>query len=219
MVYFQQTSGRSIEIFPGKTTRTRLWKYAKSVHYIYIYFSFLYRCRLVPTDDGVSGAITTALPWQITSLRVFSTKTSCHLPHTSKTSTWWAVLTCVWRELTRPDIRRDELGRTRIARSHYKVGCLVKVAYHALMSPSYDYGSPIQENRMLSREKYSELKLQAQFLRVSPAYLTAIPQNQYPTNSVNSSIYTDNAELAVTRLADVIGNRTSFWVVRWIETY
>jgi len=90
----------------------------------------------------------------------------------------------------------------------------VEVAYYALMSSSYDYGSPIQENRMVSREKYSELKLQAQFLRVSPAYLTATPQNQYPINSVNSSIYTDNAELAVTRLVDKVGNRTSFWIVR-----
>ncbi|KAK5007345.1 hypothetical protein LTR28_005405, partial [Elasticomyces elasticus] len=42
---------------------------------------------------------------------------------------------------------------------------------------SYDYGAVISEERLVSREKYSEAKLEANFLQASPAYLTAIPQN------------------------------------------
>ncbi|KAL3417481.1 glycosyl hydrolase family 35 [Phlyctema vagabunda] len=79
---------------------------------------------------------------------------------------------------------------------------------------SYDYGSPIKENRLLTREKYTELKLLAQFLRVSPAYTTMRPVNQYPVNTVNGSYFSTNPALAVTQLADVVGNRTVFWIVR-----
>ncbi|KAH8676554.1 putative beta-galactosidase A [Tricladium varicosporioides] len=78
---------------------------------------------------------------------------------------------------------------------------------------SYDYGSPIRENRLLTREKYSELKLLAQFLLVSPAYLTTKPLNQIP-NTINGSTFTNNLNLATTQLADVVGNKTVFWVVR-----
>ncbi|KAF2461720.1 glycoside hydrolase superfamily [Lineolata rhizophorae] len=78
---------------------------------------------------------------------------------------------------------------------------------------SYDYGGPIRESRMLDREKYSQLKLIAQFLRVSPAYYTTKPLNQYPVNAVNGS-FTDNPGLAVTQLADIVGNKTVFWVLR-----
>ncbi|PQE22525.1 Glycoside hydrolase family 35 protein [Rutstroemia sp. NJR-2017a BVV2] len=42
---------------------------------------------------------------------------------------------------------------------------------HAGGYTSYDYGAAITENREVNREKYSELKLEAQFLKVSPAYL------------------------------------------------
>ncbi|KAM0213259.1 hypothetical protein ACHAQI_004302 [Fusarium lateritium] len=42
---------------------------------------------------------------------------------------------------------------------------------------SYDIGSAITEDRQVNREKYSELKLQANFLQVSPAYLTSKPQD------------------------------------------
>lgn len=79
---------------------------------------------------------------------------------------------------------------------------------------SYDYGSPIKENRLLTREKYSELKLLAQFLRVSPAYLTTRPLNQWPVNTVNGSEFATNPGLAVTQLADIVGNKTVFWIVR-----
>jgi len=79
---------------------------------------------------------------------------------------------------------------------------------------SYDYGSPIKENRLLTREKYSELKLLAQSLRVSTAYLTTRPLNQWPVNTINGSEFSTNPVLAVTQLADVVGNKTVFWIVR-----
>ncbi|TDZ22953.1 putative beta-galactosidase A [Colletotrichum orbiculare MAFF 240422] len=42
---------------------------------------------------------------------------------------------------------------------------------------SYDYGAAIKEDRSVAREKFLELKLQAQFVKVSPTYLTAMPGN------------------------------------------
>ncbi|OTA62729.1 glycoside hydrolase family 35 protein [Hypoxylon sp. EC38] len=42
---------------------------------------------------------------------------------------------------------------------------------------SYDYGVSIKENRHIWREKYSEEKLEANFFKVSPAYLTAVADN------------------------------------------
>ncbi|KAK7561742.1 putative beta-galactosidase [Phyllosticta paracitricarpa] len=70
---------------------------------------------------------------------------------------------------------------------------------------SYDYGSVIRETRVIDREKYSELKLEANFLQVSPAYWTAEPQN-----GTNGS-YTDTDALHVTAL---LGNVTNFYVIR-----
>lgn len=74
---------------------------------------------------------------------------------------------------------------------------------------SYDYGAAISEDRSLTREKYSELKLQAEWLRVSPSYLTAEP------GAALIWTYANNAAITVTRLA---GNSTlgagSFFVVR-----
>lgn len=73
---------------------------------------------------------------------------------------------------------------------------------------SYDYGSVIKEDRTVTREKYSELKLQATFIQSSPGYLTAIP------GSSSTSSYSDNADITVT---PVLGNNTgdaSFFVVR-----
>ena len=70
---------------------------------------------------------------------------------------------------------------------------------------SYDYGAVIAEDRTVSREKYSEAKMQANFLKVSPAYITAIPgQASYGT-------FTSNTDIAVTQLR---GNVTGFYVVR-----
>ncbi|GKZ29849.1 hypothetical protein AbraIFM66950_006710 [Aspergillus brasiliensis] len=70
---------------------------------------------------------------------------------------------------------------------------------------SYDVGAAIAEDRQVSREKYSELKLQSNFLQASPAYLETHPDNG------TYGIYTDTTSLAVTRLA---GNPTNFYVVR-----
>ncbi|KAL8827145.1 MAG: hypothetical protein Q9191_003359 [Dirinaria sp. TL-2023a] len=70
---------------------------------------------------------------------------------------------------------------------------------------SYDYGAVIAEDRTVSREKYSEAKLLANFLQASPAYLTATPGN-----GTNGSFVTTE-ELAVTPL---FGNVTRFYVVR-----
>ncbi|GAB7350686.1 hypothetical protein MBLNU459_g1248t1 [Dothideomycetes sp. NU459] len=72
---------------------------------------------------------------------------------------------------------------------------------------SYDYGAAITEDRLLTREKYSEAKLEANFLQASPAYLTAIPQS----NSHANGSYSNSADIAVTAL---LGNVTNFFVVR-----
>ena len=76
---------------------------------------------------------------------------------------------------------------------------------------SYDYAAAIKEDRTVTREKYSELKIIANFMKVSPSYLDAIPKN------ATSGIYTDSTDLIVTPL---IGNLTSssFYVVRHVNT-
>ncbi|KAF9526882.1 glycoside hydrolase family 35 protein [Crepidotus variabilis] len=80
---------------------------------------------------------------------------------------------------------------------------------HPGVYTSYDYGSAITEDRRL-RDKYYELKLIANFLAVSPAYLTSRPQN------VGSSqgAFTGNSALKTTQLLDVVGNKTAFYVIR-----
>ncbi|KAF7595967.1 hypothetical protein BBP40_004113 [Aspergillus hancockii] len=70
---------------------------------------------------------------------------------------------------------------------------------------SYDVGAAIAENREVSREKYSELKLQANFLQESPAYLTSRPENG------SIGVYSDTRDILVTRLA---GSPTGFYIVR-----
>ncbi|KAJ0304579.1 hypothetical protein COL516b_005940 [Colletotrichum fioriniae] len=70
---------------------------------------------------------------------------------------------------------------------------------------SYDHGASIRENRGIDREKYSEAKIEAHFLRVSEAYLTAIPQNATSTEFVSTP------EL---RVVPIVGDKTRFYVVR-----
>ncbi|KAK5149882.1 hypothetical protein LTS14_010597 [Recurvomyces mirabilis] len=72
---------------------------------------------------------------------------------------------------------------------------------------SYDYAAVIDEMRGVGREKYSEAKLEANFLRASPAYLTAIPQSPYNANGS----YTNNSLIATT---PILGNVTNFYVIR-----
>ncbi|KAI1407154.1 glycoside hydrolase family 35 protein [Hypoxylon sp. FL1857] len=70
---------------------------------------------------------------------------------------------------------------------------------------SYDVGAAIMENRQIIREKYSELKLQGNFLRVSPSYLTTTPDNG------SFGVYTNTSEVVVTPLNGAI---TKYYVVR-----
>ncbi|MCJ1353690.1 MAG: hypothetical protein MMC33_003677 [Icmadophila ericetorum] len=70
---------------------------------------------------------------------------------------------------------------------------------------SYDYGAAIAEDRTVTREKYSEVKLEANFLQASPDYLTAVPGNS------TAGAYVNTAAITTTRLT---GNVTSFFVVR-----
>ncbi|POR33267.1 Beta-galactosidase [Tolypocladium paradoxum] len=71
---------------------------------------------------------------------------------------------------------------------------------------SYDYGACIRENRVVDREKYSEVKLEGEFFKVSPGYLVATP------GPLSTTVYSDNADITVTPL---LGNGTgSFFVAR-----
>jgi hypothetical protein len=72
---------------------------------------------------------------------------------------------------------------------------------------SYDYAAVIAEDRQVNREKYSEQKLQVNFLMASPAYLTATPGNR------SVGVYTDATDLATTPLTGN-GSATNFYVVR-----
>jgi hypothetical protein len=74
---------------------------------------------------------------------------------------------------------------------------------------SYDYGAAITEDRHVWREKYSEGKLEANFLKVSPAYLTALPGN-----AANGSTYVPNSDIASTPIFGTEEPPTSFYVVR-----
>lgn len=85
---------------------------------------------------------------------------------------------------------------------------------HPLGYTSYDHGAVIAEDRQVNREKYSELKLQAHFLRASPSYLTSIPDNG------TFGVYTNTSELVTTRLASADHDEGDFYIVRhsdWIS--
>ncbi|OCT47613.1 putative beta-galactosidase A [Cladophialophora carrionii] len=73
---------------------------------------------------------------------------------------------------------------------------------------SYDYAAAISENRQVDRQKYSEIKLLANFVKASPAYLTATPQELNTT-----SVFTDTSDLKVTSLTSD-GSATTFYIVR-----
>jgi hypothetical protein len=72
---------------------------------------------------------------------------------------------------------------------------------------SYDYAAVIKENRMVDREKYSEAKLEANFVEASPAYLTSTAGN------LTNGTYTDTSALSVTPLFGN-GSDTNFYVLR-----
>ncbi|PGH09913.1 hypothetical protein AJ80_07625 [Polytolypa hystricis UAMH7299] len=72
---------------------------------------------------------------------------------------------------------------------------------------SYDYGSPIAEDRNITREKYSELKLLGNFIKVSPSYINAVPGN------LTNSEYTDTSALTVTPLIGRL-SKSNYFVLR-----
>ena len=72
---------------------------------------------------------------------------------------------------------------------------------------SYDYGSAMTENRELIREKYSELKLEANFLKVTPDYLTS------SVGDSKNGTYTTSLNIFTTPLWGN-GSATNFYVVR-----
>lgn len=78
---------------------------------------------------------------------------------------------------------------------------------HHLGYTSYDYGAPIMEDRGVTRAKYSEAKLLANFLKVTPSYFTATNLN------LTNATYTSTPELGVT---PIIGNGsdTDLYIVR-----
>lgn len=80
---------------------------------------------------------------------------------------------------------------------------------HAGGYSSYDYGAVIEEDgRKITREKYSELKLEAQFLKVSPDYLVSEPARTNLTG-----VYSTNTDITITPLLGRNGTG-SFFVVR-----
>jgi hypothetical protein len=70
---------------------------------------------------------------------------------------------------------------------------------------SYDYASPIREDRRVDREKYSEQKVQANFFKVSPAYLNATRGN------ASNTTWTTTSDLTVT---PAFGGSTGFYFLR-----
>lgn len=74
---------------------------------------------------------------------------------------------------------------------------------------SYDYAAVIAEDRNVAREKYSEAKLLANFIRASTAYITAIPSN----NTNVTGAFTGDSSLFTTQSIGH-GDPTNFYYVR-----
>lgn len=72
---------------------------------------------------------------------------------------------------------------------------------------SYDIGAPITENRLVSREKYSELKLQANFLQASPEYQTSM------SDDGTFGKYTNIHDLITVKL-DTVNSTGAFYIIR-----
>ena len=104
--------------------------------------------------------------------------------------------------------RRYKLGQHGLPRSEslsYPIYAAILMAVGGYTS--YDEGAAIKESREVTREKYSELKLQANFVKVSPAYLTAI------MGQGDNTTYTDNDAIWTTPLGRN-GTETGFYIVR-----
>lgn len=72
---------------------------------------------------------------------------------------------------------------------------------------SYDFRAAIQEDRTITREKYAEIKLEAQFLKASPSYTTSRLAKHA------SSDITGNPLVVTTETRDDFSNAT-FWTTR-----
>ncbi|KAJ6264222.1 Beta-galactosidase [Drechslerella dactyloides] len=75
---------------------------------------------------------------------------------------------------------------------------------------SYDYGAIIREDRRL-RDKYYELKLQTNFLKVSPTYLTSAPWQL--TERQQTDILKGTRGVVLTVLEDTHRSRTKFYII------
>jgi hypothetical protein len=74
---------------------------------------------------------------------------------------------------------------------------------------SYDYGAAIKEDLTIAREKYSELKVIAEWLKVSPGYLTANP------GTAEVLTYCSNPAITTTKLeGDEAVGGGSFFIIR-----
>ncbi|KAK4659899.1 hypothetical protein QC762_114400 [Podospora pseudocomata] len=76
---------------------------------------------------------------------------------------------------------------------------------------SYDYGAAIAEDRTIGRPKYSELKLQANFFKVSPGYLAAMPFENMTEGIVGFQMNSTDDKLVATQLTGDFG---TFYVIR-----
>ncbi|KAK4200610.1 glycoside hydrolase superfamily [Triangularia verruculosa] len=76
---------------------------------------------------------------------------------------------------------------------------------------SYDYGAAIAEDRTVGRPKYSELKLQANFFKVSPGYLTALPNLNFTYNSLGFELNSSDGSPFVMQMT---GPNGTFYVIR-----
>ena len=104
--------------------------------------------------------------------------------------------------------RRHKLGQHGLPRSEDCSFCICAAILMAVGGyTSYDEGAAIKESREVTREKYSELKLQANFLKVSPAYLTAT------VGQGDNTTYTDNDAIWTTPLGGN-GTGTGLYIVR-----
>ncbi|KAK0737540.1 glycoside hydrolase superfamily [Apiosordaria backusii] len=82
---------------------------------------------------------------------------------------------------------------------------------HPFVYTSYDYGAAIAEDRTINRAKYSELKLHANFFKVSPGYLTALPNVNFTEGIVGFEINSTDNQVVATQMT---GDNGTFYVIR-----
>lgn len=73
---------------------------------------------------------------------------------------------------------------------------------------TYDYAAAIPESRLLTRDKYYELKLQTTFLKTSPSYLVSTPANS------TTSTYTSSRDITISPLFGEGNDLCNMYVAR-----